>query len=124
MADDTKREFDIGPAAELQQKYGWHAEDRPVIRVEASDVPPPLRDLIPFVERWAIPCDITRHDYFDKQPEVDVREFARLVGRRKKEVNAWLDSIRGKWPEAGYQFMYLLKAWCEAACEFPDEVGA
>jgi hypothetical protein len=123
MGDDTKREFDIGPAWELQRKYGWYAENRPIICVEAGDVPLPLRDLIPFVERWAIPCDITRHDYFDKQPEADVRELARVVGRREKEVNAWLDSIQGKWAEAGYQFMYLLKAWSEAACQFPDDVA-
>jgi hypothetical protein len=121
MADDSRGEFDIGPAHELQRKYGWYAENRPVIRVEATEVPPALRDLIPFVERWAIRCDITRHDYFDKQPEADVREFARVVGRREKQVNAWLDGIKGEWPEAGYQFMYLLKAWCETACEFPDE---
>src|SRR5689334_15919910 len=114
MADETKREFDVGPGSEMQRKYGWYAENRPVIRVEVEAVPPSLRDLIPFVERWAIPCDITRHDYFDKQPEADVREFAREVGRREKEVNAWLDSIQGKRLEAGYQFMYLLKAWCEA----------
>jgi hypothetical protein len=123
MADDTKREFDIGPASEMQRKFGWYAENRPVIRVETNDVPPPLRDLIPFVERWAIPCDITRDDYFGKQPEADVREFARVVGRREQEVNAWLNSIQGKWPEAGNQFLCLLKAWCEAACEFPDEVA-
>ena len=123
MGDNTNREFEIGPASELQQKFGWNAENRPVIFVEASDVPPPLRDLIPFVERWAIPCDITRHDYFDNQPEADVREFARVVGQREKQVNAWLDSTQGNWSEAGYQFMYLLKAWCEAACEFPDETA-
>ena len=118
---DNRGEFDIGPAHELQRKYGLYAENRPVIRVEIADVPPALRDLIPFVERWAIPCDITRHDYFDKQPEADLREFARVVGRREKAVNAWLDTIQGKRPEASSQFMYLLKAWCEAACEFPDE---
>jgi hypothetical protein len=123
MADDAKREFDVGPASELQQKYGWHAENRPAIHVEADEVPPVLRELIPFVERWAIPCDITRHDYFDQQPEADVREFARVVGRHEKVINAWLESLLGQWPEAGYQFMYLLKAWCEAACDFPDEIA-
>ena len=121
MADKAKGQFDIGPASELQRKHGWYAENRPLIRVDASEVPQALQDLIPFVERWAIPCDITRHDYFDKQPEADVREFARVVGRREKAVNAWLDSIQGKRSEANSQFMYLLKAWCEAACEFPDE---
>lgn len=114
-------EFDIGPGAVLQKKYGWYAENRRVIRVEPREVPRHLRDLIPYVERWAIDCDITRHDYFDKQPEAAVRELARVVGRRQAEINAWLDAIPGKRPEAAYQFTALLKAWCEAACEFPDE---
>jgi hypothetical protein len=122
MANDSKGEFDIGPARELQQRYGWSGENRPVMRVEESEVPPSLQDLIPLVERWAIPCDITRHDYFAKQSNTEVRELARVVGRREKEINAWLDSTRSKWPEAAHQFMYLLKAWCEAACQYPDEV--
>lgn len=121
MADDNRHEFDVGPASEMQKKYGWYAENRPVIRVQVSEVPPHLRELIPYVERWAIPCDITRHDYFDKQPEEDVREFARTIGRREAEINDWLNSLGDEWSEAGYQFMYLLKAWCEAACEFPNE---
>ena len=33
MADDSRGEFDIGPADEMQRKYGWHAENRPLIRV-------------------------------------------------------------------------------------------
>lgn len=120
MRIDDHHEFDIGPASELQKKYGWYAENRPLIRVDANDVPPRLRELIPYVERWAIPCDITRHDYFASQPDEDVRDFAKTVGRRQVEINDWLDSIDGKWPEASRQYMYLLKAWCEAACEFPE----
>jgi hypothetical protein len=121
MADSEPHKVDLCPADELQRKYGLYAENRRLIYVDLNEVPAGLRDLIPYVERWAIPCDITRHDYFDKQPEADVREFARIVGRREKEVDAWLDSVQSNWPKAGYQFMYLLKAWSEAACEFPEE---
>ncbi|APW62398.1 hypothetical protein [Paludisphaera borealis] len=51
------------------------------------------------------------------------REFARVVGRREDEINAWLDSLGNSrdWPEAGDQFMYLVKASTEAACEFHEE---
>ena len=121
MVNMANGEFDIGPASNLQRKYGWYAENRPLIRVDAGEVPPTLLDLIPFVERWAIPCDMTRHDYFDNQPEADVRELARVVGRREQAVNAWLDSTQSERSEVNFQFMCLLKAWCEAACEFPDE---
>ena len=120
MPADDRREFDIGPASEMAKKYGWYAENRPTILVDPNEVPLHLRDLIPYAERWAIPCDITRRDYFDKQPDDDIREFARTVGARQHEINLWLDSIRGDWPKAGQQFMYLLKAWCDAATAFPD----
>jgi hypothetical protein len=83
MADDSKRDFEVGPASEMQKKYGWYAENRPVIHVNATDVPSSLRDLIPWVERWAIACDITRQDYFQSQPEADLREFAQTVGSRE-----------------------------------------
>ena len=70
--DDDRHEFDIGPSSEMQRKYGWHAENRPLIRVDESDVPSHLRELIPYVERWAISCDIARHDFLARQPDEDV----------------------------------------------------
>ena len=121
MEDDERREFNIGPSAEMKAKYGWHAESRPVIRVEISEIPANLVDLIPVIERWAIQCDITRHDYFEKQSSADVRDLARTVGRRTAEINAWLDSLTDNRPKAADHFMFLLKAWCEAACAFPEE---
>ncbi|MDG3007343.1 hypothetical protein [Paludisphaera mucosa] len=122
MPDDDRHEFDVGPGDEMQRKYGWYAENRPDIHVEPDQVPEPLRDLIPYVERWAIPCDVTRGDYFEKQPEADVREFVRVVAPRDGEINAWLDTFKTQWPQAGFQFMYLLKALGEAACDYPDEI--
>jgi hypothetical protein len=113
ISDPATGEFDIGPGSELLKKYGWYAENRPIIHVKRSEVPENLRNLIPYVERWAIACDITRHDYFEKQPKRGVREFSKTVGRREAEINAWLDEIDGEWPEAAYQFMYLLEAWSE-----------
>jgi hypothetical protein len=123
MPDDGRHEFDTGTGAEMQAKYDWYAENRPMIRVAVSEVPLHLQDLIPYVERWAISCDITRHDYFDKQPEADVREFTRTVSRRQAEISVWLGSIKGARPEAANHFTNLLKAWCEAACEFSEETA-
>lgn len=122
MSDDHRHEFDVGPGDEMQRKYGWYAENRPIIHVEADQVPIHLRDVIPYVERWAIPCDVTRGDYYDQQPKDDIRDFVRVVGRRDREINAWLDTFSDQWPAAGYQFMYLLKALGEAACDFPEEI--
>lgn len=119
MTTDDRHEFDIGPGSDMQRKYGWYAENRPDIQVDSSDVPSTRRDLIPYVERWAIACDVTRQDYFETQPPGDVREFAATVGAREAAINQWLDSIAGPWPPAAKHFLYLLKARSEAACEFP-----
>lgn len=124
MAKRKPGEFDIGPASKMQKKHGWYAENYPAIRVETGEVPPHLRALIPVVERWAIACDVTRHDYFAKQSDDDLRELARVVALHRRAINAWLDSLPGgvaAWPPAAVHFLYLLKAWNEAAGEFPDE---
>jgi hypothetical protein len=120
-----RHEFDIGPAEEMQRKYGWYAENRPRIVVNAEDVPVHLQDLIPYVERWAISCDVTRQDYFSKTPEEDIWQFAVAVTPRSDEINAWLDSLppmsARPWTEAALHFLCLQTALCEAICHFGPE---
>lgn len=126
MNNDDRHEFDIGPADEMQRKYGWYAENRRAIVVNPDEVPPHLRDLIPYVERWAISCDITRHDYFEKSSEEDIRALARATAPRSDEINKWLDTFPTndvkKWPAAALEFLSLLTAICDALCWFgPDD---
>jgi hypothetical protein len=120
MRDDSRRYFDFGPDPELQQQYDGHLRCQPATRVLAEDVPPELRDLIPFAERWAIPCDVARQTYLRNQPEADVREFVRVISRREKRINDWLEAPEEGWAEARRPFLYLIKAWCEAASKFPE----
>lgn len=108
---------DVYPAHVLRDEYGMNAENRPVISVDASDVPDDLRRLIPLVERWAIPCDVTRGDYFDKQSDSDIAEFWHSVNPYVARIDAWLDEQPedvGRWPDAAIHFMYFLKAHGEA----------
>ena len=108
---------DVYPAHVLRDEYGRNAANRPVITVDAAQVPESLRDLIPLVERWAIPCDVTRGDYFDHQPEQDIASFWHEVRQRVNAINAWLDSQpQGvqNWPAAAVHLMYFLKAHSEA----------
>jgi hypothetical protein len=125
MDAEGRHEFDIGPAAKMQRKYGWYAENRPVIVVNSDEVPPHLRDLIPYVERWAISCDITRRDFFEKTPETDIRAFAREVAPRSDEINDWLNTFPSdakQWPKAAIDFLSLQTAICDALCWFgPDD---
>ncbi len=114
-------EFDVGPGDEMQRKYGWYAENRPKFVVNPEELPPNLRDLIPYVERWAISCDITRRDYFEKASEDDIRTFARAVAPRCAEINGWLDTFprdAKRWPKAATEFLGLLTAISDALCWF------
>lgn len=116
MDSDEIREFDIRTNAEFR-RLGFTAESRPVIHIEPQEVPATLRHLIPLAERWAIACDVRRGDYFDKQPEKDIRDFWVAVKPHCKEINEWLDSMPAstkEWPEAAIHFMYMLKAHSEA----------
>jgi hypothetical protein len=116
--------YDIVTTRDAQELHGCNAEHRPVILVEPSEVPEHLQALIPYAERWAIPCDPTRHDYFDKQPEADITEFYFSVEPHRDLVREWLDSqpydVRD-WPEAAIHFMYMLKAHEEAYQPTPEE---
>ncbi len=94
-----------------------HAANRPTIVVDAEEVPEEFRVLIPAVERWAIPCDVTRGDYFEKQPEENVAAFWYEVLPHVDAINEWLDAQPadvGDWSEAAVHFMYFLKAHSEA----------
>lgn len=118
---------DVYPSHVLRDVYGLNAENRPYFKVDSEDVPEPLRELIPSVERWAIPCDVTRGDYFDKQPAEDIASFYHTVLPFTDQINSWLDSQPehvGDWSEAAVHFMYFLKAHAEAYQPTEEELEA
>ncbi|MGE0707921.1 MAG: hypothetical protein AB7N76_14495 [Planctomycetota bacterium] len=93
--------------------------------IDPSEVPEALRPAIPYATRWAIRCDVTRHDYFDKQPESDVADFYEGLMPYVSSINDWLARLRGidagEWPQAAVHFLYLLKAHSEAYQPTEDE---
>jgi hypothetical protein len=130
MANDAPRRYpplkegDVHPSHVFRDIYGMNAANRPTIIVNPDEVPESLRFLIPQVERWAIPCDVTRHDYFDQQPEEDIVAFWHGVLPFKGAVKEWLDSQSDdvlEWPDAAIHFMYFLKAHGEAYQPTDDE---
>lgn len=130
MSEPPRRRLkagDVYPAHVLRDQYGMNAENRPYFKVVADDVPESLRELIPYVERWAIPCDVTRGDYFDKQPEQDVAEFYHKVIPFTDKINAWLDEQSddvAEWSDAAVHYMYFLKAHGEAYQPTEEEIRA
>jgi hypothetical protein len=118
---------DVYPAHILRDEYGMNAENRPYFKVVVDDVPEPLRELIPFVERWAIPCDVTRGDYFGKQPEEDVAHFYHTVLPFTDQIKDWLDKQPEdvcNWSDAAVHFLYFLKAHAEAYQPTEEELEA
>ncbi len=118
---------DVYPAHVLRDEYGMNADNRPYFKVVADDVPKSLRELIPYVERWAIPCDVTRGDYFEKQLEQDVADFYHAVLPFTDQINAWLDEQSddvADWSDAAVHYMYFLKAHAEAYQPTEEELQA
>ena len=115
---------DVLPGHVLRDEHGFNAGNRPSIVVNPDEVPHELRKLIPHVERWAIPCDVTRGDVFEKEGKDGVASFYDDVKPHTAAINAWLDAQPadvGDWPEAAVHFMYLLKAHGEAWQPTPEE---
>lgn len=112
MSDDEIKLYDVRTNAEWQ-RLGFTAENRPPISVRPSDVPEAFRSLISFVERWAISCDVTRGDYFSKQPQADVDAFYQAVLPHLDALNQWVDTPPRS--DAKLDFLIMLKAHCEAA---------
>ena len=92
--------FDVGPAAELQKKYGWYVENWVPRKLDSAQVPPELHDLIPLAARWGITCDITRHDAGEKASREELAEVAALLRGRHKQIYSWLYSDNGNSGEA------------------------
>jgi hypothetical protein len=88
-----RRRPDIRPASELQSKYHLYAENRPVIRLDPSQVPSNLRHLVPLAEKWGIGDDIIRGDYIDRVNDAAKRELHDSFYGPYEEITAWLSSF-------------------------------
>ena len=119
------QEYDVLPGDILRDEYGFNASSRPQIFAIAEEVPSHLQPMIPLVKKWAIPCDVTRHDVFDVEGEQAVANLYYDALDYVKPINDWLDSLRKnriEWSESAYSFMYFLKAHGEAYQPTPEEL--
>ena len=112
---------EILPAHEMKKKYHLTAENRPFFKINARQVPPNLRDLIPMAEKWGVGDDIIRDDLEEKASASEKQEFQNTLKGRTREVRAWLDSFKTKdMPEEAVHFMYMLEALDEMRI-WPDK---
>ncbi len=108
----TMKYGEILPADQMQQKYNLYAENRPRIRIDPSDVPENLRDLIYLAEKWGIGDDIIRDDFENKSTAAEKQELQDKLKGRTEAINQWLDTFAdGKaLSESAAHFMYMLCA--------------
>lgn len=98
----------IASAAELQKRFGLHAEYRPVIKLDAARVPTHLRHLIPLAEKWGIGDDIIRNDFIDKAASSEKQELHDALYGPFEAITAWLNSFgSGPLPKEAEAFMYM-----------------
>lgn len=52
--------YDVGSSQELIDKYGLTPDNRRIIKLDPSNVPPALHGLIPYAQKWGEGDDIIR----------------------------------------------------------------
>jgi hypothetical protein len=123
MPDDDDGEFAVGPGSELQERFGWTAENwtPPILRNEA--VPESLRDLLPVARRWGVTCDVTRHAVAAKATDAELSELAAALCGRHQQIEDWLYSPADGQSEverSAFQAMVVLEL---EACDGPGLAG-
>jgi hypothetical protein len=83
-------EFEVLPGDEMRRKYYSPSEAPPMVRLDPSKVPLPLRELVPLAERWGISDDILREDYVSQASPEDVTALRQAVNSNRRTLNEWL----------------------------------
>ena len=92
MTEDDQY-FEVLPAGKMREKYGLYAENRPLIKLDESRVPEPLKPLIPLAEIWGISDDLIREDFIAKASKAAVAELVGAVDDFEDALNEWLASL-------------------------------
>jgi hypothetical protein len=121
MSDEDDGRFTMGPADEMQRRFGWTAENwqPPVLRADV--VPGELRDLVPLAQRWGVTCDVTRHDVAAKASDADLAALTQALSGRHDAIDDWLYSS-DKWndEQAAFNAMVVLEL---EECDGPGSPG-
>jgi hypothetical protein len=89
MGDRDDERFAIATNEEWLAR-GVTAENWQPYRLDASNVPEPLRDLVPLVQRFGIGCDATRHDFAEKMSNADREELKEALAGRHGQIEDFL----------------------------------
>ena len=99
---------EIAPSHVLQKKYGLYAENRPIIKLDSSNVPDNLKHLVPLAEKWGIGDDIIRNDFIGKSPDSEKTQLHDALYPVYEQITEWLDSFAEKpLSDEAAAFMYM-----------------
>ena len=97
--------FEVLPAGEMRRKYGFTAENRPLIKLEPSKVPDSLRHLIPLAEEFGIGDDLIRADVLAKTQTSNLAELRRQVEINQDALDAWLAGPESYGPDWSPEYL-------------------
>ncbi len=116
VSDDAE----VSSGGEVEDRRASGDIDRPDIRLDADNIPPDLRDLIPFAEEWGIGDDVIRSDVEEAASDEEKRRFSQALRGRTDRVTEWLDSFGMElMSDEAAAFMYMLSALDEMGV-WPD----
>ena len=77
-------------------------------QLQADNVPPNLRHLIPLAERWGIGDDVDRAEFGERATDADRQALVKAIAQHQAAITAWLDSF-GTRPltDEAAAFMYM-----------------
>jgi hypothetical protein len=78
-------------------------------RLDSTQVPEDLRDLVPLAEKWGIGDDVDRGEFQSKASRSDKEALKAALAGRNKRITQWLDSFSESkpMPDEAAAFMYM-----------------
>lgn len=103
-------------AKELEQLLSADSHRQLVPDIRTENMPPALRVLIPYIEKYSIGDDLTRVKLAERLSKKKKQELLDVVGPLLPEINIYLDSFVDK-PLSDEAI--LIGALAEFVCELP-----
>ena len=97
--------FEVLPAGEMRKRHGLTTENRPIIKLDPSNVPEKLRHLILLEEEFGIGDDLIRADLLAKTSSSRLTEMNHEVRLREVALEEWLAGPDAQSPEFSAEYL-------------------
>ncbi len=103
--ENEDEEFELLPAGEMREKYGLTRHNRPEIKLDPNNVPPALRHLIPYAEKYGIADDLIREDFIDHASPKELAYLKQVLEDLNPEMDKWLAGPEADSPEPTAEYV-------------------